>query len=212
MDNNVLRLLESERKRIADDLHDTTVQDLIHLSQELDITNLYLDKDINQAKLELITAKKCIKEIIEGMRSTIYDLRPMSFDDLGWSSAFQRLYLDISKNDINVIFDINKPDHLDEVSAITIYRIIKEACINSSKHSLAHNISVILNCDQNNIFIHISDDGIGFDVDTIYKNEFLNSNHFGLKIMYERVKYLNGSIDFTSSSSGTIINIIIPII
>lgn len=212
MDNNILCLLESERKRIADDLHDTTVQELVHLSQQLDLTNLYFEKDLNQAKLELMIAKKNIKEIIDGMRSTIYDLRPMTFDDLGWNSAFDRLYNDLSRNDINVIFDINKSDYLNEIISITIYRIIKEACYNTMKHADAKNLSVKLYYDSNNIFIDIIDDGKGFNVNEVFHNQNLSDNHFGLKIMYERVKYLNGSINFTSSTSGTIINIIIPIL
>ena len=82
---------EAERKRIAEELHDTTVQDLVHLSQQLELANMYLNQDINLSRIELAKAKKHIKKIIEDMRGTIYDLRPMAFDDIGWKSAIEKI-------------------------------------------------------------------------------------------------------------------------
>ena len=49
---------EAERKRIAEELHDTTVQDLVHLSQQLELANMYLNQDINLSRIELAKAKK----------------------------------------------------------------------------------------------------------------------------------------------------------
>ena len=90
----LLVMQETERKRIADDLHDTTVQDLVHLSQQLELATMYLNQDVNQTRLELMSAKKYIKKIIEDMRGTIYDLRPMAFDDIGWNAAIDKLKKD----------------------------------------------------------------------------------------------------------------------
>lgn len=88
---DILLLQESERKRIAEELHDTTVQDMVYLSQQLELVMLYMEKDLTLAKLETITARKQIKHIIGGMRDTIYNLRPMIFDDIGWMAAWERL-------------------------------------------------------------------------------------------------------------------------
>ena len=102
---DILALQEAERRRIAEDLHDTTVQELVALSQQLELVNLYFDKDQVQARLELISAKKQIKDIINGIRNTIYDLRPMSFDDFGWEASIERLYRETKdKNDTHVIY------------------------------------------------------------------------------------------------------------
>ena len=80
----MLEFREAERKRIADELHDTTVQDLICLSQQLEIAYYYMDKDPIRARLEVASSRKKIKDIINQMRETIYDLRPMAFDDISW--------------------------------------------------------------------------------------------------------------------------------
>ena len=130
MENDRLEILsmqEAERKRIAEDLHDTTVQDLVHLSQQLELAILYLDKDTIQTKKELSEARNNIKKIIEDMRETIFDLRPMAFDDIGWESAIENLKNNLEENnDINVIFDICNIDNYDSLIKITIYRIIKK--------------------------------------------------------------------------------------
>ena len=93
----VLVMQESERKRIADELHDTTVQDLVHLSQQLELATMYMNSDLNQTRLELVSAKKLIKKIIQDMRGTIYDLRPMALDDIGWNAALDKLKKDFKE-------------------------------------------------------------------------------------------------------------------
>lgn len=54
---DILRLQEMERKRIAEDLHDTAVQDMVYLSQQLELVLYYMDNDMAQAKLEAVMAK-----------------------------------------------------------------------------------------------------------------------------------------------------------
>ena len=88
---DILLLQETERKRIAEALHDTTVQDMVHLSQQLELVLLYLEQDVIQARLEAITARHQIKNIISEMRDAIYDLRPLILDELGWNTAWERL-------------------------------------------------------------------------------------------------------------------------
>lgn len=205
----ILITQEAERKRIAEDLHDTTVQDLVHLSQQIEIANLYLDKDIEQTKLELQAAKANIKEIINGIRATIYNLRPMNFDDIGWNAAFDRLYYDIKDvTKTKVCFQVNKPENIDKITAITIYRIIREACNNVCKHANAKNLSVSIDITPDDfIKIIIIDDGNGFD-DTLAQKE----NHFGLQMIREKVLLLSGTIDIkTKEKEGTKIVIDIPV-
>ena len=79
-----------------------------------------------------------MKNIISQLRDTIYDLRPYNFDDIGWRNAFQKLESDLKRHkDWNVVFLIDSIEGVDELILITIYRIVKEACINSYKHSMA---------------------------------------------------------------------------
>lgn len=201
----ILSMQEVERKRIAEDLHDTTVQDLVHLSQQLELAILYLNKDINQTKIELSEARNNIKKIIEDMRETIYDLRPMAFDDIGWESAIENLKNNLEeKNDINVIFNICNIDNCDSLIKITIYRIIREACQNILKHANASKMVVSMKENTNNISLMIMDDGIGI-------GEYDRMNHFGLSMVKEKVGLLSGRLSIFTNENGTTLDITIPI-
>lgn len=208
MENDRLEILsmqEAERKRIAEDLHDTTVQDLVHLSQQLELAILYLNKDTIQTKKELSEARNNIKKIIEDMRETIYDLRPMAFDDIGWESAIENLKNNLEENnDINVIFDICNIDNYDSLIKITIYRIIREACQNILKHANASKMVVNMKENTNNISLMIMDDGIGI-------REYDRMNHFGLSMVKEKVGLLSGRLSIFTNENGTTLDITIPI-
>lgn len=201
----ILYFQEFERRRIAEELHDTTAQELVHLSQQLELAYLYMDQDIIQAKLEMLSAKKQIKSIISGIRDTIYDLRPMTLDDIGWRASVSSFYDTLVRdNDINVHFDIDDLDIDDGVTAVSIYRIMCESCQNILKHSHAKNMWVSIKADDNCIRLKIRDDGIGFQE----KDE---DNHFGMQFMRERVFFLSGIINVETGYDGTEIFIEIPI-
>lgn len=203
----ILLLQEAERKRIAEELHDTTVQDMICLSQQLELISLYIDQDVTQAKLETAVTRKQVKRMIGEMRETIFNLRPMIIEDIGWKVSFERLkdkLLDSNLN-LDVHFDIDSVDISDGITAVSIYRIVCEGCQNIVKHSNADKIEVSVKNDDNLIKICIQDNGNGMK-----EVESVSQNHFGLQLMSERVDALSGKMDVTSDSSGTLIAIKIP--
>lgn len=93
-----LDMQEKDRQRIARDLHDTSLQNLAHLIHVIELSSMYIDEDPIRAKLELETVSKNIKTIIEDIRNTIFDLRPMSFDDLGINDALDDFIYKIKEN------------------------------------------------------------------------------------------------------------------
>ena len=204
---DILLLQESERKRIAEELHDTTVQDMVYLSQQLELVMLYMEKDLTLAKLETITARKQIKHIIGGMRDTIYNLRPMIFDDIGWMAAWERLKKKFAEDypKLEIELDIDMIDTSDGLTALSIYRIVCEGCQNIIKHSKASHIQISVKKTGSQIKILIKDDGIGMQ-----GYDQCPSNHFGLQFIIERVKALSGKMKITSDDSGTKISIKIP--
>ncbi len=203
----IISLQEQEQRRIANDLHDTTVQELVHLSQQLELIQAYMDKDMIQAKLEISLARKNIKSIIQNMRDTIYQLRPMSFDDLGWKLAIGRLQQEIhDRSDTSVIFSVDDLEEVDHLIVISIYRILKEACMNVYKHACASELSVAVKKYAEYIDIIIKDNGKGFDINKV------RENHFGLQMMKERVELLSGTMECDSGLEGTLIHICIPLV
>jgi len=218
-DNNDLSLRyldiqEKDRQRIARDLHDTSLQNLAHLIHRIELSSMYIDKDPIQAKLELASVNKNMKVIIEDIRNTIFDLRPMSFDDLGFADMLEDFLQKLrEKYKICVISDIDDISIEKEGSQtllISLYRVIRECCLNAMEHSECESLFVEVKKDSVNesIRVEIKDDGMGFDLEEVLTTM---QNHYGLKIMKERIELLGGNIEIHSvKEEGTNIKISVP--
>lgn len=203
---SILEIQEMERRRIAREIHDSTVQNLVHLIHKNELCGKFMDKDLIRAKMEIVTINKCIKDIINDMRDIIFNLRPMEFDDIGVSSVFDKLFLDLKKKtDIKIKTEIEEINNIGEIKGITIFHIIKECCNNAIKHSKAENLFVSMIQKDSHIYINIKDDGIGFDIEEKF------DHHFGIAMVKERIDLLAGYIKFNSIiNQGTNIEIVIP--
>lgn len=204
----VLKIQEEERKRIARELHDTSLQNLTHLIHKTELCGMYIDTDPIQAKLELSIMNKRLKEIIDEIRGTIFDLRPMTFDDLGIKAALERLLININENNrFEIDSDIEDVSCETNMMMVSIYRIIQEAMINIVKHSEAKKILFSLKRVNEQYVIQIKDDGKGF-----IQENMDTEKHFGILLMKERVDLLNGEIIIHSEEGmGTEIYIAVPL-
>lgn len=208
----ILQNQELERKRIARELHDSTVQNLTSLIHKTELCSKYVDIDHIRTKLELEIMKKTLRTTINDMREIIFDLRPMSLDDLGLIPTVERFIKQITDSS-NIKITFNYEDDNSNIYSIihlTLFRFIQEACNNVLKHAKADNIEINLTYDKSDINLEIKDDGIGFDIEKHMK-ESLNNSNFGLSIMKERVYLLSGQINIESKKNmGTKISINIP--
>lgn len=217
----IIDVQEKERQRIARELHDSTVQNLTHLIHKIELSSMFIDQDKIRSKLELESCIKILKTSIEEIRETIFNLRPMTFDDLGFRQCVENLIANIKLNYRNCevelnIFDLDRYDWKIKnkksinLFLVTVYRIIQEAISNIIKHSEADKIVLDIKCIDSDCVIIIKDNGKGFSVeDTLEQNE----KHFGLSDMQDRVNLLNGTIDIISECGhGTELKIDIPLI
>ncbi|RKI86241.1 sensor histidine kinase [bacterium 0.1xD8-71] len=208
---SVLDVQEKERQRIARDLHDSSLQNLTHLVHKVELSSLYIDQDPVKAKLELATVESGLRKVIDDIRNRIYDLRPMTFDDLGLKEALLKLFVVLNQDEKykieTDIDDINADlsDSETELALINIYRIIQECVQNSISHSKGDWISVSLKDEKKFYKISIQDNGVGFDL----KEAIKKNRHFGLLVVEERVFLLNGNIQI-NAENGTSILIEIP--
>lgn len=215
----VLDIQEKERQRIARELHDSSLQNLTHLVHNIELGSMFIDQDPIRAKLELATCIKNLKGTINEIRETVFNLRPMSFDDLGFKQCIENFIDNMRQqyNNCEIESDVKelKLDKFTEqekenanLLMVTIFRIIQEAVINSLKHSNAEKILLDITQKNKKCYINISDNGKGFTVESVMKNK-----HFGLSIMKERINLLNGKIKIDSKlNQGTNIEIIVPLI
>lgn len=205
----LLVLQEQDRNRIAADLHDSTVQSMTALLHKVELIERFLDIDRTRAFVELNGMKDNIRVMIQEMREIIYDLRPMSLENLGlWMSIKE--YLDViqERNGIQVQCRIEEEASalkLEDDIEINIFRMIQEAANNSAKHAQASLISVNIS-RKKDLVISITDDGIGMK-----ESEAENDRKFGLSILQERAQIIGASLQLHSGQSGTEINIVLPL-
>ncbi len=211
----LLETQEMDRNRISRDLHDSTVQSLTSLGHKMEYCTKMIDRDPVKVKLELQSMIELNKEIINDMRAIIYDLRPMSLNNIGLVSTIEAYCLHLRRNDnMDVVFETEGEEKdLTSIVSVTLYRIIQEACNNAIRHSAAKRIYVKVSFFDKYIEIDIEDNGIGFDIEEVEKRtqeDFLHG--FGLSTMRERARLLSGSFSIdTKPGAGTKIHVSVPI-
>ncbi len=210
----ILETQEKERQRIARDLHDSTVQNLTSLVHKSELCAKLLDVDPVRCRLELSSLSMILRDVIEDTRNMIYDLRPMSFDDIGFDETVER-YLDKLKAGMTTKFIYRvegEPYKIDSVIQLTLLRIIQEACSNSLKHAKAENVNVCLFYKEDSLILLVEDDGDGFDMSSIPEHIRNDNSGFGLSMMRERVYLLSGKFEMNSEvGNGCKITVEIPI-
>lgn len=204
---------QMERKRISSELHDTTVQDLTMLLHKTEYISKLMDKDIIGAKLELQIMENVLRQSIRELREIIYNVRPMTIDDLGLTVSIERYLneLELENETINFKFNLigDEPKYINSIINMTVFDILKEICNNVKKHAFATEVEVKLTYNENKMELQVTDNGVGFD-----KKETLTQNkNFGLSIMKERVDLLSGMMHIDSKiKTGTSIKINVPLI
>lgn len=202
----IISVQENERRRIARDLHDASLQTLTHVIHQLELCDLYMEKDITKARLELLSSKQNLKTVIEEIRNVIFDLRPMAFDDLGLKQSYE-YFFDIlrkySSYELDIEIDDIRVDN--EYLLLSVYRIGRECIMNSIRHS--QGTKLIFKCldKGDSIYLYIEDNGIGFSEKDVIEKK----NHYGLTVINERVEVLNGTIHI-ECNPGTKVEISLP--
>lgn len=211
---HILESHELERNRIARDLHDSSVQSLTGLVHKTELCMRLADMDTVRVKLELQTMSDTIKTIINGMREIIYNLRPMSLDNLGLAVTIDAYCLQLKKNyDLEVSFQNPEEEpELPSIWKVTLYRILQEACRNVVKHAKASRMDIILSYEDKKLKLAVKDNGIGFDMISGTEDSKEQAHNFGLSMMKERVKLLGGTIQIQSVvGEGTTVCVEIPL-
>lgn len=210
---NILDSQEQERQRIAMDLHDTAVQNLTGLIHKIELCIKLIDIDTVRTKLELSSMTNIIRLIISDMRNTIYNLKPMTLDDLGLNTTIERFarnIMDTSCIKVNVNCN-NEELKIDHIIKLTIFRVIREACQNVIKHANATIIDIDLKCNEKEISFNIKDNGDGFDIQKQKCNDS-KTPKFGISDMKERIILLSGKFEIHSEKGiGTIVSATVPI-
>lgn len=205
-----LKAQEEERKRVARELHDSTVQNLTSLIYKAELCSKVIEVDQTRVKLELQVMIASIKNIIEEIRNTIYDLRPNMIEDRKLDLCIQNYLNRLSILYPNILFKLEikgTPRELISIYSITLLRIVQEACQNAIKHAEPKSVIIELLYQEKYVEIKIEDNGKGFNNSTGMEH-LGEQGHFGLSIMTERANLLGGKLQVESQENeGTVVNI-----
>jgi signal transduction histidine kinase len=196
----VTRAQEEERKRIARELHDETIQSLAALA--LDIQAVTRSKPrLSEGVLRRIDElRRKTNNVIDGVRRFSYELRPEVLDQLGLIVALEALTNELSKTSrIRAHVEVTGVERrLSSDLELALFRIVQEAIQNVRKHSGASRVAVIVNYDLDNIRLTISDNGKGF-ITGEGVTDLASQGKLGLIGMEERVRLFNGKLTFRSN-------------
>jgi PAS domain S-box-containing protein len=204
---------ETERNRLALELHDDLGQSLMVLKLQLRAAESKLPPDLSVVKDKLGYALGYIDEVIANVRRMCHELRPSVLKDLGLKAALNNLFEEFSEvEEIQLSLDMEDIQGLlSQEAQIAVYRIFQESLTNIAKHAQATRIKASVKRQDGDVAFRLEDNGSGFDLQGVLSGD-LTKRGLGLTAMHERVRLLEGKLDISSRPGiGTTISFHIPI-
>lgn len=188
-----------ERGRLSLELHDG-------IASEIGALKLTISKESTLDKLEIESVVNKIDKLYNEVRNLSHDLDPDNIDCVEFSQFVENLCMQIEKNGLETIKELyitKRIDGLDAEVLVNVYRIIQEVTANILKHALATKVVFDVVESMESLYIHINDNGIGYNLNDAKKG-------IGLKNIEKRVKNVGGKLEISSNNNGTDVKITIP--
>jgi len=205
LSGQLLNAQDDERRRIARDLHDTTGQTLAALAMTLAQMQPEMSPK-NAARFG-----ECVGLVSAAsaeIRSLSYLLHPPLMDLIGLGAAIREFVSEFGKRaGTHITVDVAKDlGRLEGNREIVIFRIIQEGLANVHRHSGSATANIKLRYSGQNVILEITDQGRGLQLDSEGKTKY----GVGIKSMQERLRPFRGTLEVTSSASGTKLTAILP--
>jgi len=200
--------VENERRNLARELHDDTIQALIALNQRI---QLILMNSPGTHRKSLTELQTLVQQSMTNLRRMIRGLRPIYLEDLGLVASLEMLVREMEQTvEIPIEFVSSGLERrLDPESEMSLYRMVQESLNNVIHHASAKHAWVELEFTDTDLSVQIRDDGKGFIV-PINPAEFPEKGHFGLLGLHERAEIIEADFKIRSSpGNGT--NVIIKV-
>lgn len=197
---------EEERKYLAREVHDELGQLASALKIDIDWFGIKMENKDETFQNRIQHANKTIAVLITTIRKIASGLRPSVLDDFGLNAALHWQCTEFQNlNGIPCIFNEGFNDtNLSTEIKTEVFRMVQEAMTNVMRHAKAGTIIISAHEDEQNLYISITDDGVGFDLDQ-------RKNTLGLIGLRERALSVNGKLIIESIiGKGTVINIVLP--
>jgi PAS domain S-box-containing protein len=197
LSRQVLTIQETERKRIATDLHDGLGQSLSAIKFRLQWGLCRLAANaIDDARRSLESLVPNVKDALEDLRRLAMNLRPSTLDDLGivatlfwFLREFESTYRTIVVRTEIAVSESDVPESL----KVTVFRVVQEVMNNVAKHSHATRVSFYASTVDGALRLTIADNGVGFDPDEVAARRGLDRSRGHLDLL-DRVEFSGGTL------------------
>jgi two-component system sensor histidine kinase UhpB len=200
---------EAERARLARELHDEIVQQLIALGHGVDRVGRLVERDPAQATERLQAMRASITGLVDELRALIGDLRPPALAELGLLPAVELLLGRSGEDGPELTLMVQGDERrLAPQSELALFRIVQEAWSNIRRHARARRADFTFAYEHDGLHVTITDDGVGFvppaEADA-------PDGHWGLRGMRERAELIGGTLEAASApGQGTRLYFCIP--
>jgi signal transduction histidine kinase len=209
LSSRLLSLQDSERRRIARELHDSLGQYLVALKLNVDMLRKSPERKELWSQSEELT-ERCIAEV----RTLSYLLHPPTMDAVGIASA-ARWYVEGFGLRSGLHLTLNTPEdpvRLPDAIELALFRVLQEALTNVHRHSGASAASILIERSSGEVILEVRDNGRGIEPEML--NRFRGTGAgvgLGLMSMSERARELGGKFQIDSGSKGTAVRATLPV-
>ncbi|MGH3694890.1 MAG: GAF domain-containing sensor histidine kinase [Pseudonocardiaceae bacterium] len=203
----IVLLQETERRRLAGEIHDGISQRIVSLSFHLSAAADAVGTDPASAAEQIARAQELAAGALDETRNAISGLRPPVLDDLGLAASLESLARSTPLPNVAVdTVSTELPEHVETA----VYRIAQEALQNIMKHAGAAHVQLRLSLAAGAVVLEVSDDGVGFDPSAVPGRT--GPMGYGLPGMQQRAELLGGQLTADSTPGrGTIVRLRVPI-
>jgi PAS domain S-box-containing protein len=198
---------EAERNRIARELHDSTLQDIVYALQEVQVMQVVAGDEVNPA---LEDTAEALRRSVEGLRGAIFELRLKETLSRSLANSLEHL-IDLNRRmargsyELELILDDDFPARLPDRTGQELTRLVQEALTNVRRHAEAKRVRVELGLEGELAYVEVSDDGRGFDATNARTG-------MGQQTMSQRAHQLGGELRVESApGEGTRVRFQIPV-
>ena len=209
MSAKILELQDSERRRIARELHDSVGQYLAGL--KINLHQLESGERSDAAKLirETIALTECA---IQEVRTISHLLHPPLLEELGFLPA-ARWYVDEygKRSQLKVSLLVPEPiERLQKEVEIALFRVLQESLTNVYRHAGAQSVDIKILCHDGHVTLTVADDGKGIPQEVLARFRGGEASGIGLAGMRERLAEFGGEFKVESSNAGSVVEAVIP--
>lgn len=205
----LVRAQEDERQRLAEEIHDGPVQDLVGIGLLLDALRGDLRREAPDLADGAARASASARDVVRTLRRAIFDLHPLSLEEMGFAAATRTLVERLEWQGVDVDLDVSRMEDLPPDLRTVAFRTCQEAVANVLRHAEPRTVSIQGRVDDGRAILEVRDDGRGFDVEQAGSG--IAQGHLGLAAMRQRASLVGGDLQVRSQiGAGTTVTLTLP--